>query len=244
MRTESNAAGQASHGPGVFVARLLIFILAALAGCVTEIPQKEQGPPVVRSLTIYEELVRRDPSKRLMDLRDAIPEIVIDIRYATNQNFMKQPVYNIARPLLRAPAARALHAVQQELAKQGLGIKVWDAYRPYRVTKQMWDLIRDPDFVADPAKGSRHNRGAAVDLTLVDLATGRELEMPTGYDEFSPRAHHNYPRLGKQAMRHRALLREVMERHGFERFPTEWWHYDFRGWERFDLMDLSLDEVP
>ncbi|MGH8652503.1 MAG: M15 family metallopeptidase, partial [Gammaproteobacteria bacterium] len=162
MKTESNAAGQGSHGPGVFVARPLIFILAALAGCANEIPQK--GPPVVRSLTIYEELVRRDPSKRLVDLRDAIPGIVIDIRYATDQNFMKQPVYNIARPLLRAPAARALHAVQQELAKQGLGIKVWDAYRPYRVTKQMWDLIRDPDFVADPAKGSRHNREVRMKL--------------------------------------------------------------------------------
>ncbi len=147
-----------------------MFILAAVAGCATEIPQKEQGPPVVRSLTIYEELARRDPSKRLVYLRDAIPGIVIDIRYATANNFMQQPVYNSARPLLRAPAARALRAVQRELAKQGLGIKVWDVHRPYQVTKEMWDLI-DPDFVADPAQGSRHNRGAAVDLTLVDLAT-------------------------------------------------------------------------
>jgi D-alanyl-D-alanine dipeptidase len=226
-----------------FAACPLTFILAALAGCA-ETPQYEQGPPVVRDLAIYRELVRRDPSKRLIDLRDAIPGIITDIRYATGENFMKQPVYSIARPLLRAPAAAALHAVQRELAKQGLGIKIWDAYRPYRVTQKMWDLIRDPDFVADPAQGSRHNRGAAVDLTLVDLATGRELELPTGYDEFSARAHHDFPELGGQAIRHRALLREIMERHGFERFPTEWWHYDFRGWERFELMDLSLEEVP
>ncbi|MGH7946326.1 MAG: M15 family metallopeptidase [Opitutaceae bacterium] len=167
---------------------LLIFIVAALAGCAAGTSQIEQGPPVVRSLTLYEELVRRDPSKRLVHLRDAIPGIVIDIRYATANNFMQQPVYNIARPLLRAPAARALQAVQRELATQGLGIKVWDAYRPYRVTQRIWALIRNPDFVADPTKGSRHNRGAAVDLTLVDRATGRELEMPTAYDEFSPRA--------------------------------------------------------
>ncbi len=235
---------QSSPGVGVFVPRPLMVIFAALAGCTPAIPQDEQGLPVIRSLALYKELVRRDPAKRLVDLRDTIPGMVIDIRYATDENFMKQPVYNSARPLLRVPAARALQAVQRELAAQGLGIKVWDAYRPYCVTQKMWDLIRDPDFVADPAQGSRHNRGAAVDLTLVDLSTGRELEMPTAYDEFSPRAHHDFPELGKQAMRHRALLREVMERHGFERFPTEWWHYDFRGWERFELMDLLLEEVP
>ena len=190
----------------VFLGGPLLFIVAALAGCTTAIPQNEQG---VRSLALYKELVGRDPSKRLVDLRDTIPGIVIDIRYVTDENFLKQPVYNSARPLLRAPAALALRAVQRELAAQGFGIKVWDAYRPYCVTQKMWDLIRDPDFVADPAQGSRHNRGAAVDLTLVDLATGRELEMPTAYDEFSPRAHHDFPKLGKQAMRHRALLREV-----------------------------------
>ncbi|MGH8659276.1 MAG: M15 family metallopeptidase [Gammaproteobacteria bacterium] len=172
----------------VFLARPLLFIVAALTGCATAIPQNKQGLAIVRSLANYKELVRRDPSKRLIDLRDRIPGMVIDIRYATESNFMRQPVYNIARPLLRAPAARALQAVQRELAAQGLGLKVWDAYRPYRVTQRIWALIRNPDFVADPTKGSRHNRGAAVDLTLVDRATGRELEMPTAYDEFSPRA--------------------------------------------------------
>jgi D-alanyl-D-alanine dipeptidase len=105
---------------------------------------------------------------------------------------------------------------------------------------KMWEPIRNPDFVADPAKGSRHNRGAAVDLTLIDLKTGRELPMPTGFDDFTPRAHQDFMELPPEAIANRAKLREAMKRHGFEPLPTEWWHFDFRGWERFELMDVPL----
>ncbi|MFZ2491956.1 MAG: M15 family metallopeptidase, partial [Thermoanaerobaculia bacterium] len=116
-------------------------------------------------------------------------------------------------------------------------------YRPYRVTVAMWERIGDPDFVADPTKGSRHNRGAAVDVTLVEAATGRERPMPTAYDDFTARARHDFTELPPEEAANRALLRDVMVRHGFDPLPSEWWHYDFRGWETFNLMDVPLEEL-
>lgn len=189
----------------------------------------------------YERSAAADPDKRLVDLETL--RIPLDIRYATANNFMKRQLYPVARAYLRAPAARALANVQEELRAKGLGIKVFDAYRPYRVTVAMWEPIRNPDYVADPAKGSRHNRGAAVDLTLIDLKTGEELPMPTGYDDFTPRAAHAFDDLPEDAKNNRALLRDVMTRHGFVPLPSEWWHYDFAGWERFELMDVSLESL-
>ena len=153
---------------------------------------------------------------------------------------MKKVLYPAARAYLRRPAAAALRNVQRELAGENLALKVWDAYRPYRVTVEMWEAIRDPDYVADPAKGSRHNRGAAVDVTLVDLRTGAELAMPTAYDDFSKRAAHDFSELSGEVTANRARLREVMMRNGFEPLPSEWWHYDFSGWQRFELLDIDL----
>ena len=182
-----------------------------------------------------------DPEKQLIDL--GAVGIPVDIRYATPNNFMKKTLYPVAKGYLRAPAARALMDVQKELEVRGLGIKVFDAYRPYRVTVAMWKPIRNPDYVADPAKGSRHNRGAAVDLTLIDLRTGQELAMPTPYDDFTSRAAHAFEDLSEEARANRAVLREVMSKHGFEPLPSEWWHYDLRGWQRFELMDVGLEEL-
>lgn len=196
---------------------------------------------VVPDRATYERLAAADPEKRLVDLTTTgIPQ---DIRYATPNNFMKQTLYPVAKAYLRAPAAQALVDVERELAAQGIGLKVFDGYRPYRVTVAMWEPIKNPDFVADPAKGSRHNRGAAVDLTLIDLATGNELAMPTPYDDFTSRARHDFNDLSPEVLKNRALLREVMVKHGFEPLPSEWWHYDFAGWQRFELMDVGLDEL-
>ena len=221
------------------VAALLLLTLACAS--TPRIAPNRYGLVVVPDLQTYERLAAADPEKRLVDLA-TIAGLQTDIRYATDENFMKKTLYPVARAYLRAPAARALAAVQEELAREGLGLKVWDAYRPYRVTEAMWEPIKNTDYVADPAKGSRHNRGAAVDLTLVD-GNGYELMMPTAYDDFSPRAAHASTDVSRQQAANRAKLREVMERHGFDPLPSEWWHYDFRGWERFELMDVPLEAL-
>jgi D-alanyl-D-alanine dipeptidase len=212
--------------------RKLFALLLIAAACATA-----QHPPVVRSAAEYDRLVAADPDKRLVEITD-IPR---DVRYATTNNFMHAKLYPVSKVMLRRPAAIALHEVERELAHDGLGLKIFDGYRPYRVTVRMWKPIRNPDFVADPAKGSRHNRGAAVDLTLIDLRTGNELPMPTGYDDFTPRARQDFNDLPAEAIANRAKLREVMTKHGFDPLPSEWWHFDFRGWERFELLDLPLD---
>jgi len=155
---------------------------------------------------------------------------------------MHEQLYPIAKAYLRYPAAVALRDVQAELAKENLGLKIFDAYRPYRITEKMWQP-KNVGFVADPAKGSKHNRGAAVDLTVIDLRTGQELEMPSAYDEFTDRAHRDYMAAPPQALANRAKLEDVMKRHGFDPLPSEWWHFDFHGWERFALMDIRLEDL-
>ena len=180
-----------------------------------------------------------DPDRQLVEITD----IPTDVRYATPNNFMHTPLYPVARVFLRAPAARALHEVERDLAPRGLGLKIFDGYRPYSVTVRMWEPIRNPDFVADPAKGSRHNRGAAVDLTLIDLKSGAELAMPTPYDDFTPRARQDFMDLPLEAIANRATLREAMVKRGFDPLPSEWWHFDYRGWERFELLDIPLDAL-
>jgi len=218
-------------------------IVLLLAACTAAIPKNEYGLRVVPDLRTYERLAAHDPDQRLVDLERAIPGIALDIRYATPNNVTHRQLYPVAKAFLRAPAARALANVQKELASQGLGLKVFDAYRPYSVTKALWEPVRNPDYAADPAKGSRHNRGAAIDLTLIDLKSGRELPMPTGFDDFTPRAHQDFMELPPDVIANRAKLREVMTRHGFEPLPTEWWHFDFRGWERFELMDVPVQNL-
>jgi zinc D-Ala-D-Ala dipeptidase len=220
--------------------RAINFAFLVALACTVAIPANRYGLRVVPDRATYERIAAREPEKRLVKL-DFVP---LDIRYATENNFMKRVLYPAPKAYLRAPAAAALRNVQTELAARGLGIKVFDAYRPYRVTEMMWEPIRNPDYVADPAKGSRHNRGAAVDLTLIDLKTGDELPMPTPYDDFTSRASIDFAELPDGVKANRALLVDTMRRHGFEPLPSEWWHYDFRGWERFELMDVPLEELP
>jgi len=213
--------------------RKLVALLLITAACATA------HPPVVKSMAEYERLVASNPDERLVEITD-IPR---DVRYATADNFMHQQLYPVSKVFLRRPAAIALHDVERELAREGLGLKLFDGYRPYRVTVRMWKPIRNPDFVADPAKGSRHNRGAAVDLTLIDLRTGNPLPMPTGYDAFTSRARQDFSDLPAEVIADRAKLRDVMMRHGFDPLPSEWWHFDFRGWEKFELLDLPLERL-
>ncbi|MCH7814205.1 MAG: C39 family peptidase, partial [Planctomycetes bacterium] len=182
-----------------------------------------------------------DADEPLVDLTTIDPRIVIDIPYASDDNFTKQRLYPVARCLLRRSVARRLSAVQDRLVRQGLGLKVFDGYRPLSVQRKMWAIVPDSRYVADPAKGSRHNRGAAVDATLVD-ATGRELEMPTGYDDFTPAAHRDYTGGSELSRRNRGLLEAAMTAEGFTGIATEWWHFDAPGWDRYPLADVPLTD--
>ena len=224
--------------------RSILLSLVFVVACATapSIPENAYGLRVVPDLATQQRLAQADPSKELIDL--ASLGIATELRYATPSNFMKRTLYpDSASAWLRAPAARALADADRELRQRGLALKVYDAYRPYRVTEAMWEPIRNPDYVADPAKGSRHNRGAAVDVTIIDLTTRAELPMPTAYDDFTERAGHAFADLPADAAANRALLLDLMTRHGFAPLPSEWWHYDFNGWERFELMDVPLENL-
>jgi D-alanyl-D-alanine dipeptidase len=181
----------------------------------------------------------------LVELTQLDPTIKLDIRYATANNFLSTPVYTRPAAYLQRPAAEALVRVHRALAAQGYGLLIHDAYRPWWVTKVFWEATPPSlrEFVADPAQGSRHNRGCAVDLTLYDLRTGEAVPMPSVYDEMSPRAYPTYSG-GKPAEReHREVLRAAMERAGFSVYETEWWHFDFKDWREYPIVNRDFDHV-
>jgi len=180
---------------------------------------------------------------RLIDIRLVNDKIVRDMRYATENNFFQRKLYPAARCVLRGAAVKALSQVQEDLVKQGLGLKVYDCYRPLSVQRLMWEVLPDSRYVANPAKGSRHNRGAAVDITLVD-SNGKELEMPTEFDDFTERAYRDYTGASPEAKKNRQLLEDAMTKYGFIPLATEWWHFDAPGWDRFSLLDIPFDEIP
>ncbi|HTR81579.1 MAG TPA: M15 family metallopeptidase [Bacteroidota bacterium] len=176
----------------------------------------------------------------LVDVRSINRSIALDIRYATKNNFTHHKLYPVARCMLRRVVAESLSAVQKELQRRGLGLKVYDGYRPLSIQKKLWRAVPDDRYVANPKKGSRHNRGAAVDLTIVD-SRGKELAMPTPFDDFTVRAHTDYRNLPPAVLKNRALLEQVMVRHGFLTMRTEWWHFDFQHWGKFHILDVPLE---
>lgn len=181
----------------------------------------------------------------LVEISTLDPTIRMDIRYASTNNFMNAAFYREARAFLQRPAAEAVLRAHRKLREQGLGLLVYDAYRPWYVTRMFWDATPEAQkiFVADPSRGSRHNRGAAVDLTLYDLATGQPVEMVSGYDEFTDRAFPDYPGGTSLQRWYRELLRETMEAEGFRVYEAEWWHFDFQGWERYPLLNLAFERL-
>lgn len=204
----------------------LVFLSAALA----------QGPPV-------ESGPFRQPD--LVELVRLDPTIKLDIRYATKNNFLGKAVYKQPRAFLQRPAAEALARVNQALRKSGYGLVVFDGYRPWSVTKIFWDATPADRkiFVADPSKGSRHNRGCAVDLSLFDLQTGTQVKMPSDYDEMTERAHINYECAPPEARRLRELLRAAMATEGFAVYEPEWWHYDYKDWKEYPILNVKFSEI-
>jgi D-alanyl-D-alanine dipeptidase len=200
---------------------------------------------IVKDWDEYEDQVRSDPDLRMVELRALIPGLQYELKYSGKDNFTRTRMYpeDLKETYLRLPAARALEKVQEELNQQGLGLKIFDAYRPYSVTVKFWDLIRDERYVAHPAKGSGHNRGIAVDLTIIDLSLGIELDMGTDFDNFTDTAHQDFSHLPAAVLGHRELLRSLMIKHGFRIYPEEWWHYFFPGGDKFDVLDLGFDKL-
>ncbi len=179
----------------------------------------------------------------LVELITLDPTIQLDIRYATDNNFMGTPLYSSAKAFLQKPAAEALLKAHKALKPKGYGLLIHDGYRPWSVTKMFWDATPPPSriFVANPAKGSKHNRGCAIDLSMYDLATGKPVEMVGGYDEFSPRSFPDYPGgTGRQRWL-RELLRDTMEAEGFSVNENEWWHFDYKDWSKYPIMNKPFE---
>lgn len=233
---------------------------AILAG--TRLPRRDFGAEVMAQIQAK---VRADPAavraaalaatppaepapKRpadLVDLRTVDPRIRLDIRYATANNFMGFPLYERPAAYLQRPAAAALGRAQKALAAQGYGLLIHDAYRPWFVTKMFWDATPAEDhvFVADPAQGSRHNRGCAVDLTLYDLKTGKPVEMTGRYDEMSTRSYADFVGGTTRQRTLRGILRTAMEAQGFTVYPQEWWHFDYQDWASYGIGTVTFTEL-
>jgi zinc D-Ala-D-Ala dipeptidase len=208
-----------------------------------QIEYNKYGLQVVDNPEIYGILIESDSTKLLVDLEDYIPGVKLDILYATADNFYKEPVYPRGKAFLRLPAAEALKNVQNELARQNKSLKIFDAYRPYGVTLLFYEKIKDTNFVASAWTGSRHNRGCAVDLTIIDLDTGEELKMPTEYDDFTERAAIDYMDIPDNEKQNRNLLQSLMQKYGFSPVKSEWWHFDYHDWKKFEITDISFDEL-
>lgn len=222
---------------------LLLFLFTAAFHPAVAQHYKYIDSSKVMGLQKYLSQIKAQPQLRLVEINKFIPGIVLDIRYATTNNFTHRRMYGQGRAFARLPVVMALKEVEADLKARGLGLKIYDAYRPYSVTEKFYEITPDTNFVADPRKGSKHNRGCAVDLSLIDLKTGKELDMPTGFDSFTRKAAANYPDLPQKELANRELLKSVMQAHGFTVIPTEWWHYDFNGWSSYPLLDVPFSAI-
>jgi D-alanyl-D-alanine dipeptidase len=204
-------------------------------------PVNPYGLEIISDIQSYKKSVVENPDNELIDLETYIPGLILDIRYATSNNFTGKIIYDSPKAFVRKPVADALKQIQAGLKSKNLGIKIFDAYRPYSTTVKFYEIYPDTNFVAAPWHGSRHNRGCAVDVSLIDLKTGLEIPMPTTFDDFTAKAASDYSSLPDNIIRNRKVLADVMTSHGFFIYPTEWWHYDFMGWEQFKLMGIPFE---
>ncbi len=195
------------------------------------------------TLAGYKESIKAHPEKELVNLETFIPGIIPDIRYATTNNFTGEVIYHLPRAYARKSVATSLQKAQEEFKKHGVGIKIFDAYRPYKATVKFYEVYHDTTYVASPYRGSRHNRGCAIDMTIVDLKTGKEITMPTEFDSFKKEAWPYSPVKDPQIKKNRDLLIRVMEHHGFKVNGSEWWHFDFIGWKNYEVMDIDFEEL-
>lgn len=221
-----------------------IVLLLCLWVCSLTGMAQTQTPAMISNVPDYRKTVREDALKQMTDLKKIVPGIVLDLRYASKNNFTKHVLYRWAgTTFMRIAAAQALAKIQQALREKGYGIKVFDAYRPWSATKEMWDLVKDERYVADPSKGSNHNRGLAIDLTIVRLNGGAELNMGTGFDNFTDTAHHSFTQLPQEALNNRKMLKTLMEQYGFKPLESEWWHYSWPDNRKYEVLNIALKKL-
>lgn len=189
----------------------------------------------------YNKLIKSSPEFALVEINDS--RFLKDIRYATSNNFTKEVVYDTAAIYLSLDARNALLKVAEFLESLNVGLVIYDAYRPYRYTVKFWEIVHDDRYVADPKKGSRHNRGCAVDVGLFNLKTGQFLDMPTAYDDFSEKASISSKDRTSLQAKNLDLLQKAMTSCGFQMFATEWWHFDYEGWQKYPVYDVSFQDL-
>jgi zinc D-Ala-D-Ala dipeptidase len=224
----------------------LFLIFASRSSCLSAqyLPLSHYGLPYVNNISLYKKTIEGRPQKEMIAI-SSDAGIFLDLRYATTDNFMQKRMYpeNTKKTFLRKPAFSALENVAADLAKQGLGLIVFDAYRPYFVTEEFWNIVKDDRYAANPAKGSGHNRGTAIDLTLCDLKTQKPLAMPTAFDNFSDSAHQDFKLSDTIRMKNRALLKEEMIKYGFVPLTSEWWHFSWPNPNEFEILNLSFAQL-
>ncbi|MFT3933430.1 MAG: M15 family metallopeptidase [Chitinophagaceae bacterium] len=226
-----------------FLVACLICTVAAAFSQSVQPPLSKYGVPVIKDIAMYEATVQADSNKRMVEIKSVIPNIVYDLKYATDKNFLRHNMYPAKTnyTFVRLPVVKALAQVQKELNEKGMGLKIFDAYRPYSVTEKFWEIVLNEKYVADPKKGSGHNRGLALDLTVIYMHNGKDLQMPTGFDNFSDTAHHTFMNLPFDALQNRKMLKDIMEKYGFKMFDTEWWHYSWPDEKNYyECMDIPF----
>jgi D-alanyl-D-alanine dipeptidase len=220
------------------------FLVFSCRVSAQKLPISPYGLTYINSIPLYKESLRNHPEKQMISLLDA-KGIILDLRYAGKDNILHKNIYpeNTNTTFLRKQAYEALDSVSRDLAKKGLVLVIFDAYRPYSVTIQLWNAIKDERYAANPAKGSGHNRGISVDLTLADAKTHKLLPMPTGFDNFSDSAYQDFNKLDSKRIANRDLLRREMEKFGFVPLFSEWWHFSWPETGDFEVLDLSFQEL-
>jgi len=218
---------------------LILFLALSISGVSA---QNKYGLRTV-VLSEYRESIKSNPENELVDLEKFMPGALMDIRYATTQNFTGTKIYNLAKAYARKPVATALKKAQKDFRKMGYEIKIYDAYRPYKATIKFYETYHDTTYVASPFRGSRHNRGCALDMTLVDAVTKKELQMPTEWDSFREEAWPTALVQDPKIRENRDTLIRVMEKNGFKVYASEWWHFDFVGWQKYDVLDIDFEEL-
>lgn len=222
---------------------LFVFLLSSWNYSTNGNLNNPYGLDLIDNIESYNQSISKNADMELVDLERVIPSIKLDIRYATKNNFTNEIIYTTPKAFARKPVALALKKVLDSLAFHNLGLRIYDAYRPYSATLKFYEVYPDTNFVANPKYGSRHNRGCAIDLTLIDLNTNQEIPMPSEFDDFSEKAHPDYMDITPEVIKNRTFLFNIMSNFGFTYYPTEWWHFDFSGWENYPLMDLSFEEL-